>query len=156
MERATFAAGCFWGVEEAFRVLDGVLNTAVGFMGGHTENPTYKQVCSGETGHAEVVQLTYDPARISYAQLLERFWTRHNPTCLNYQGLDVGSQYRSAIFYHSEEQRRIAEDSKAALAASGAYSAPIVTEIAPAGPFWRAEDYHQQYILKNKPGYICR
>jgi len=156
MERATFAAGCFWGVEEAYRTLDGVLETAVGFMGGHTENPTYQQVCSGETGHAEVVDLKFDPARISYAQLLERFWGKHNPTCLNYQGFDVGSQYRSAIFYHSEEQRRIAEESKAELAASGKYAEPVVTEIAPAGPFWRAEDYHQKYILKNRPGYSGR
>jgi len=154
-ERATFAAGCFWGVEEAFRTLPGVLETAVGFMGGHTENPTYHQVCTGETGHAEVVDLRFDPAQISYAQLLDRFWGKHNPTCRNYQGFDVGTQYRSAVFYHSEEQRRITEESKATLAASGKYVEPIVTEITPAGPFWLAEDYHQKYLLKNRPGYSC-
>jgi len=154
-ERATFAAGCFWGVEEAFRILPGVLETAVGFMGGHTENPTYHQVCTGETGHAEVVDLRFDPARISYSQLLDRFWGKHNPTCRNYQGFDVGTQYRSAIFFHSEEQRRIAEDSRASLEVAGKYAEPIVTEITQAGPFWRAEEYHQQYILKNRPGYSC-
>jgi len=155
MEKATFAAGCFWGVEEAFRTLDGVLETAVGYMGGHTENPTYHQVCSGETGHAEVVHLKFDPEQISYAQLLDKFWGKHNPTCLNFQGWDVGSQYRSVIFYYSEEQRQIAEESKAQLAASGKYRDPIVTEITSAMPFWRAEEYHQQYVLKNKPGYSC-
>jgi peptide-methionine (S)-S-oxide reductase len=154
-ERATFAAGCFWGVEEAFRILPGVLETAVGFMGGHTKNPTYHQVCTGETGHAEVVDLRFDPAQISYSELLDRFWGKHNPTCRNYQGFDVGIQYRSAVFYHSEEQRRIAEESKAALAASAKYADPIVTEITQAGPFWRAEEYHQKYILKNRPGYSC-
>lgn len=155
-ERATFAAGCFWGVEEAFRTLDGVLETTVGYMGGHTENPSYQQVCSGETGHAEVVDLRFDPQVISYEQLLERFWGKHNPTCLNYQGWDVGSQYRSAIFYHSEGQRRMAEASKAQLAACGRFQEPLVTNIAPAGRFWRAEEYHQQYIRKNTPGYSCR
>jgi peptide-methionine (S)-S-oxide reductase len=154
MERATFAAGCFWGVEETFRTLDGVLETAVGYMGGTLDHPTYKLVCSGETGHAEVVDLTFDPAVISYAQLLDKFWAKHNPTSLNFQGLDVGTQYRSAIFFHSEEQHQQAELSKAALAASGQYSEPIVTEITPAGTFWRAEDYHQQYVRKNKPA--CR
>ncbi len=154
MERATFAAGCFWGVEEAFRTLDGVQETAVGYMGGETENPTYAQVCSGETGHAEAVQLNFDPAVISYAQLLERFWAQHNPTSLNFQGLDVGSQYRSAIFYQSEEQRQVAEQSKAELVASGKYQQPVVTEITPADTFWRAEEYHQQYVLKNRPA--CR
>ena len=155
MERATFAAGCFWGVEEAFRTLPGVLETAVGFMGGHRENPTYQQVCTGETGHAEVVDLVFDPVQISYAQLLERFWAKHNPTCLNYQGWDVGTQYRSAIFYHTEEQRHLAEKSKATLQTSGEFEGEIVTEITSAGPFWKAEDYHQQYIVKNKPGYSC-
>jgi len=154
-ERATFAAGCFWGVEEAFRTREGVLETAVGFMGGSTEQPTYHQVCSGETGHAEVVDISFDPQRISYQELLEIFWNKHNPTSLNYQGWDVGTQYRSAIFTHSEEQRRIAEASKQALVQSGKYRQPIVTEITPAGPFWRAEDYHQQYILKNRPGSSC-
>jgi len=154
MARATFAAGCFWGVEELFRTTAGVIETQVGYMGGHTENPSYKQVCSGATGHAEVVDLQFDPAIISYAQLLEKFWAKHNPTSLNRQGWDIGTQYRSAIFFHTEEQRQIAKQSKAALIATGSYSDPVVTEITPAGPFWRAEDYHQQYVLKNKPG--CR
>ncbi len=154
MERATFAAGCFWGVEELFRTLDGVLETSAGYMGGSTENPTYKDVCSGATGHAEVVDLKFDPTVVSYEQLLEKFWAKHNPTSLNFQGWDVGTQYRSAIFYHSDEQRQVAERSKTALADSGKYSAPIVTEITPAGPFWRAEEYHQQYVRKNKPA--CR
>jgi len=154
MARATFAAGCFWGVEELFRTTAGVIETQVGYMGGHTENPSYKQVCSGATGHAEVVDLQFDPAIISYAQLLEKFWAKHNPTSLNRQGWDIGTQYRSAIFFHTEEQRQIAKQSKAALIATGSYSDPVVTEISPAGPFWRAEDYHQQYVLKNKPG--CR
>lgn len=152
MERATFAAGCFWGVEEAFRTLDGVLETAVGYMGGNVDNPTYQLVCNGETGHAEVVDLTFDPEVVGYQQLLEKFWAKHNPTCLNFQGWDVGTQYRSVIFYHSEEQRRLAVHSKAELDASDKYSDPIVTEITPAGPFWRAEEYHQQYVLKNRPG----
>jgi len=154
MARATFAAGCFWGVEELFRTTAGVIETQVGYMGGHTESPSYKQVCSGATGHAEVVDLQFDPAIISYAQLLEKFWAKHNPTSLNRQGWDIGTQYRSAIFFHTEEQRQIAKQSKAALIATGSYSDPVVTEISPAGPFWRAEDYHQQYVLKNKPG--CR
>jgi len=154
MARATFAAGCFWGVEELFRTTAGVIETQVGYMGGHTESPSYKQVCSGATGHAEVVDLQFDPAIISYAQLLEKFWAKHNPTSLNRQGWDIGTQYRSAIFFHTEEQRQIAKQSKAALIATGSYSDPVVTEITPAGPFWRAEDYHQQYVLKNKPG--CR
>lgn len=151
-ERATFAAGCFWGVEEAFRSLDGVLETAVGYMGGDVDNPTYQLVCSGETGHAEVVDLVFDPAAISYRQLLERFWRKHNPTTLNRQGWDIGTQYRSAIFYHSEQQRQEAEASRAAFDASDRYTDPVVTEIVPAGPFWRAEEYHQQYLLKqNRP-----
>lgn len=154
MERATFAAGCFWGVEELYRILNGVLETAAGYMGGTTEEPTYKEVCSGETGHAEVVDLTFDPDLISFEQLLEKFWAKHNPTTLNRQGWDLGSQYRSAIFYHSDEQRQIAERSKAELDATDKYSDPVVTEITPAGPFWRAEEYHQQYVLKNKPA--CR
>lgn len=154
MERATFAAGCFWGVEELFRTLDGVLETAVGYMGGHTENPTYKEVCTGETGHAEVVDLKFDPAIVSYERLLEKFWAKHNPTSLNRQGPDFGTQYRSAIFFHNDEQRQVAEQSKADLAATDKYSEPIVTEITSAVPFWRAEEYHQQYVLKNKPA--CR
>jgi len=154
MERATFAAGCFWGVEEVFRTTEGVLKTQVGYMGGDTEKPKYKEVCTGETGHAEVVDLQFDPAVISYQQLLEIFWKKHNPTTLNRQGWDIGTQYRSAIFYHSAEQRKLADQSKADLESSGKYSDPVVTEITSAGPFWRAEDYHQQYVLKNNPG--CR
>lgn len=154
MEKATFAAGCFWGVEELFRTTAGVVETAVGYMGGAAENPTYQQVCTGETGHAEVVVLTFDPAVISYAQLLEKFWAKHNPTTLNRQGWDIGTQYRSAIFFHSAEQCQIAEQSKAKLDASDKYSDPVMTEITPVGLFWRAEDYHQQYVLKNKPA--CR
>ncbi len=150
MARATFAAGCFWGVEEAFRVLDGVLETAVGYTGGRVAQPTYQLVCSGETGHAEAVQIEYDPERISYDQLLEVFWHKHNPTTLNRQGWDIGDQYRSAIFYHTEEQREMAERSKQLLAASGLYRDPLVTEIVAAETFWRAEDYHQQYLLKQK------
>jgi peptide-methionine (S)-S-oxide reductase len=155
MEKATFAAGCFWGVEEAYRTLEGVLETTVGYMGGTTENPTYEQVCSDTTGHAEVVQLRYDPARISYRQLLDRFWAKHNPTTLNRQGVDIGTQYRSAIFYHSDEQRRLAEASRDAEQTSGRFADPIVTEIAPATPFWPAEEYHQKYIQKQKPGFTC-
>ena len=154
MERATFAAGCFWGVEELFRTTAGVLETTVGYMGGDVDNPTYQLVCSGETGHAEVVDLQFDPAVISYDQLLELFWRKHNPTTLNRQGWDIGTQYRSAIFYHNDEQRKLAEKSKAALDATDQYSEPVVTEITPSGPFWKAEKYHQQYVLKNKPA--CR
>lgn len=154
MEKATFAAGCFWGIEEAFRLLDGVLQTSVGYMGGATADPTYQQVCSGETGHAEVVEVQFDPQRISYRQLLEVFWRKHNPTTLNRQGWDIGSQYRSAIFYHNDEQRQQAEQSKAALAVSRQFEDPIVTEITLKESFWRAEEHHQQYVLKNKPA--CR
>lgn len=148
MNRATFAAGCFWGVEEKFRVLEGVITTAVGYMGGSVEHPTYQLVCSGETSHAEVVALEYDPALISYQLLLERFFTLHNPTSLNRQGWDIGSQYRSAIFYYDAEQRQLATEKKATLDASGHYDDPVVTEIVPATSFWRAEEYHQRYIQK--------
>jgi peptide-methionine (S)-S-oxide reductase len=154
MERATFAGGCFWGVEEAFRTLDGVVATAVGYMGGTTENPTYAMVCGGATGHAEVVDIKFDPAVISYRQLVEYFWSQHNPTSLNFQGVDVGTQYRSAIFYHSEDQRQQAEESKKALKGSGKYAIPVVTEITQAGTFWRAEEYHQQYFKKQKPDFM--
>ncbi len=150
MNKATFAAGCFWGVEEKFRVLDGVISTAVGYMGGHVEQPTYQLVCSGETGHAEVVDLEYDPTRISYQQLLERLFTLHNPTSLNRQGWDIGSQYRSAIFYYNEEQCRLATQMVVEVDASRRYDDPVVTEIVPAMTFWRAEEYHQQYILKQQ------
>jgi peptide-methionine (S)-S-oxide reductase len=154
MPRATFAGGCFWGVEEAFRTLDGVIATTVGYMGGTTENPTYELVCSGATGHAEVVDIKFDPAVISYQQLLEVFWSNHNPTSLNFQGVDKGTQYRSAIFFHGDEQRQQAEDSKRILDASGTYRLLVVTEITPAGSLWRAEEYHQQYLMKQKPDFM--
>jgi peptide-methionine (S)-S-oxide reductase len=147
-ERATFGAGCFWGVEATFREVDGVIDTAVGFMGGHVDNVSYRQVCWEDTGHAEVVQVEYDPARVSYKQLLDVFWGAHDPTQVNRQGPDIGTQYRSAIFFHSPAQQKAAEESKARLAASGRYSRPIATEIVPAGAFWRAEDYHQRYLEK--------
>ena len=154
MEHATFAGGCFWGTEEAFRTVDGVTETAVGYMGGTLESPTYPQVCSGQTGHAEVVDITFDPKIISYKELVEIFWTIHNPTSLNFQGPDHGTQYRTSIFYHSDEQRQQAEESKAVLAASGVYDLPIVTEIVPAETFWRAEEYHQKYFAKQKPDFM--
>jgi len=148
MEKATFGAGCFWGVEAAFRQVKGVLSTAVGYAGGHHANPTYEDVCSDETGHAEVVQVEFDPAQVSYDDLLNVFWENHDPTTLNRQGPDVGTQYRSVILYHNPAQKGAAEASKAALAKSGKFRRPIVTEIVAAPEFWRAEDYHQQYLEK--------
>jgi peptide-methionine (S)-S-oxide reductase len=148
MEKATFGAGCFWGVEAAFRQIDGVISTAVGYSGGRTANPTYRDVCSDETGHAEVVEVEFDPAKVSYEQLLDAFWENHDPTTLNRQGPDIGSQYRSAIFFHSPAQEAAARASKARLEAAKRFRRPIVTEIEPAGPFYRAEDYHQQYLEK--------
>ncbi len=145
---ATFGAGCFWGVEVAFRQVKGVSDAVVGYLGGTLSNPTYKDVCTGRTGHAEVVQITYDPSQVTYQQLLDVFWLSHNPTTLNRQGPDVGTQYRSAIFYHTAEQQRIAEESKAALAQSGRFSRPVVTEITAASAFYPAEDYHQRYLEK--------
>ena len=147
-EKATFGAGCFWGVESTFRAVPGVKEAIVGYAGGTTENPTYREVCSHGTGHAEVVQVEYDPAEVSYDTLLDVFWNNHNPTTLNRQGPDVGTQYRSAIFYHTPEQKRIAEESKKRLEASGRFARPIVTEITPASAFYRAEDYHQRYLEK--------
>ena len=147
-EVATFGAGCFWGVEELFRELSGVLETAVGYMGGNMEKPSYQDVCTDETGHAEVVQVVYDPTKTTYDKLLEIFWENHDPTTLNSQGPDVGSQYRSVIFYHSPEQQKLAEISKTALEASKKFNRPIVTQITPAGTFWKAEEYHQQYLKK--------
>ena len=148
MEKATFGAGCFWGVEAAFRQVNGVKATTVGYAGGTLENPTYKDVCSGRTGHAEVVEVEFDPAQVSYEELLKVFWDNHDPTTLNRQGPDVGEQYRSAIFYHTPEQEAAARASKAALEQSGTYRRAIVTEITPAPTFYRAEDYHQQYFEK--------
>lgn len=152
MAIATFAAGCFWGVEAAFRKLDGVTATQVGYTGGHTANPSYDAVCTGRTGHAEAVQVTYDPERIGYGDLLRTFWDVHDPTQVNRQGPDVGTQYRSAIFVHDAAQRRLAEESRAAEAASGRYRRPIATEIVDADTFWPAEAYHQQYFEKRQKG----
>jgi peptide-methionine (S)-S-oxide reductase len=146
MQKATFAAGCFWGVEHTFREIEGVIDAVSGYTGGTAEHPTYKQVCTGSTGHAEAVEVTFDPAVVSYEQLLAHFWNIHNPTTLNRQGWDVGSQYRSAIFTHSDEQRQAAEASRDA--AQTHQSKPIVTEIVPASTFWPAEDYHQRYVEK--------
>jgi peptide-methionine (S)-S-oxide reductase len=152
METATFGAGCFWGVEEAFRRVEGVIATAVGYAGGAHEDPTYRDVCSGRTGHAEVIQIEFDPARVSYAELLELFWSIHDPTQLNRQGSDVGTQYRSVIFHHSAEHEKIATSSKGGFEKSGRFRRPVVTEILPVPTFWRAEDHHQQYIAKGGPG----
>lgn len=148
MEKATFAAGCFWGVEAAFRNMRGVTSTRVGYIGGHVDNPTYQNVCTGKTGHAEAVEVSYDAAVVSYGQLLDLFWQNHNPTTYHRQGPDVGSQYRSAIFFHSPEQEKEAQASKAALDGSGRFTKPIVTEVVPASTFYQAEDYHQQYLEK--------
>lgn len=147
-ETATFAAGCFWGVEELFRTQPGVLATAAGYTGGTLKEPIYEVVSMGATGHAEAVQIECDPARISYEELLQLFWENHNPTTKNRQGPDIGSQYRSAIFYHSPEQKRLAEESRDALERSGRWKSPIVTEILPAATFWAAEQYHQKYLFK--------
>ena len=148
VETATFAAGCFWGIELAFQKTEGVLSTTVGYMGGTLREPTYRDVCSGTTGHAEVVQLTFDPDKISYKELVDIFWRLHDPTSLNRQGPDVGTQYRSAIFYHSPQQKQIAEQAKTRLQSSGKYKGPIVTEIQAAKPFYPAEEYHQSYLKK--------
>ena len=145
---ATFGAGCFWGVEETFRNISGVKNTAVGYTGGALQNPTYEDVCTSTSGHAEVVQVEYDPVEVSYEKLLDVFWNNHNPTTLNRQGPDIGKQYRSAIFYHTPEQHAAADKMKAELDRSHVFGKPIVTEIVPAEKFYRAEDYHQQYLAK--------
>lgn len=147
-EKATFGAGCFWGVEEAFRNLKGVISTTVGYAGGSKENPSYQDVCNDDTGHAEVVEVEFDPAQIGYDQLLNVFWSNHNPTTRDRQGPDVGTQYRSVIFYHSPGQRAAAEASKETLDKSGRFNRPIVTQIEPAPKFWPAEEYHQQYLAK--------
>jgi peptide-methionine (S)-S-oxide reductase len=148
MAKATFAAGCFWGVEATFRQIPGVTATRVGYTGGNMADPTYKDVCTDRTGHAEAVEVEYDPAKVSYDQLLNVFWENHDPTQLNRQGPDFGSQYRSAIFYHSPEQQQLAEASKQAREKSGQYSRPVVTQIVPEAKFFEAEDYHQQYLEK--------
>jgi len=148
IERATFAAGCFWGVEAAFRQVEGVISTEVGYIGGAVENPTYEQVCTGRTGHAEAVAVEYDSSRVSYGELLKVFWENHDPTTLNRQGPDIGAQYRSAIFFHTPEQEAAARASKETLQQSGKYKRPVITEITAAPKFYRAEDYHQQYFEK--------
>lgn len=148
MEKATFGAGCFWGVEAAFRRVEGVQDAVVGYAGGTTRNPTYENVCTGQTGHAEVVEVTFDPKRVGYERLLEVFWACHDPTQLNRQGFDVGTQYRSVIFFHAPDQETAARASLEALQASGQGPDKIVTEITPAADFWRAEEYHQRYVEK--------
>ncbi len=148
MEKATFAAGCFWGVEAAFRQIEGVTATRVGYTGGDFKNPTYKDVCSGTTGHAEAVEVEYDPSKVTYEELLKVFWENHDPTTLNRQGPDVGTQYRSAVFFLTPEQEAAAKASKEKLQKNGRYKRPIVTEINPALEFYPAEDYHQQYLEK--------
>lgn len=148
MKKATFGAGCFWGVEAAFQDLKGVISTKVGYMGGNLENPTYEDVCTDKTGHAEVVQIIFDPLKISYEQLLDIFWNNHDPTQLNKQGPDIGTQYRSVIFYHNKNQRKIAEKSKKTLQESETYKKPIITDIIPVEKFFPAEDYHQKYYKK--------
>ena len=150
MDEATFAAGCFWGVEAAFRRVKGVASTSVGYTGGTFASPTYEDVCAGETGHAEAVEVLYDPSAVSYEGLLNAFWECHDPTSLNRQGPDVGTQYRSAVFYHSPAQEAAAVASKERLESSGSYDRPIVTEIAPATTFYRAEEYHQRYLEKHR------
>ena len=149
MAKATFGAGCFWGVEAAFRRIEGVTDAAVGYAGGDRENPSYREVCSGGTGHAEVVEIEYDPARVSFDALLDAFWQMHDPTQLNRQGPDVGDQYRSVIFFHAPEQQAEALASKKRLEASGELSRPVASVIEGAPTFWRAEEYHQRYIEKN-------
>jgi methionine-S-sulfoxide reductase len=153
MEKATFAGGCFWCMEPPFEKLKGVLSVTSGYAGGHTENPKYEEVSSGETGHAEAVEVLYDPAQIPYQKLLDVFWRNIDPTTKDRQFVDVGTQYRTAIFYHSEEQKRLAEESKKALEASGRFGKPIVTEIVPAGTFWPAEAYHQDYYKNSATRY---
>ncbi|MBO0930920.1 peptide-methionine (S)-S-oxide reductase MsrA [Fibrella aquatilis] len=151
LEKATFGTGCFWCTEAMFETLDGVQSAVSGYEGGHVVNPSYKAVCDGTTGHAECVEVTYDPRKITYAELLQAFFRSHDPTTLNRQGADVGTQYRSVIFYHTDEQKRLAETAKTELDKSGAYDRPIVTEISPATTFYQAEAYHQHYFTQN-PG----
>ncbi len=155
LETATLAAGCFWCVEAVFDDLKGVEDVVSGYSGGHTENPTYKEVCGEGTGHAEVVQIRFDPEKLTFADLLRVYFTVHDPTTLNRQGNDIGSSYRSAIFYHSEDQRQTAEDVIAEITAEGIYANPIVTEVAPFDKFWPAEDYHQEYFANNPNQPYC-
>lgn len=152
-EMATFAGGCFWCMQQPFDQLEGVISTAVGYTGGNVENPAYEDVYSGRTGHAEAIEIWYDPSLISYASLLQVFWRNIDPTAMNRQFADVGSQYRTAIFYHTEEQKNLAESSKKELEKSGKFNKPIVTEIVPASAFYKAEEYHQKYYEKNQTQY---
>ena len=156
IDTATFGGGCFWCTEAQFQLLDGVLSVQSGFSGGSIKNPSYKEVCTGLTGHAEVIQVTYDTTKLSYDELLEAFWTSHDPTQLNRQGNDVGTQYRSVIFYHSEPQHQLAESYKKKLNESGAYDKPVVTEISPMTVFYKAEDYHQNYFNQNGDQPYCQ
>jgi methionine-S-sulfoxide reductase len=152
---ATLAGGCFWGVEELIRQQPGIVRTTVGYTGGHTPNPKYESVKTGSTGHAESIEIEFDPAKTSFEAILRYFFTLHDPTTLNRQGNDVGSQYRSAIFYHDNEQKRVAEEVKALVEKSGAWKKPLVTEIVPAGTFYSAEEFHQDYLQRNPGGYTC-
>lgn len=152
MEKATFGAGCFWGPELKFRQIPGVVDARVGYAGGDKSNPTYQEVCTDHTGHAEVVEVTYDPTQVSYSQLLDAFWNMHDPTQVNRQGPDFGTQYRTVIFYHTPEQERLAKEAKEKLEQSGKYHKPIATEILPAPTFWPAEEYHQQYLARRGMG----
>lgn len=151
-DRAIFAAGCFWGVEQTFREVDGVIETSVGYIGGNVQNPTYEQVCADMTGHAEAVEIHFDPERVSYEELLSSFWACHDPTTLDRQGPDIGRQYRSAIYFTDDAQREVAEKSLAAENESGKYGRPVVTEITEATDYWRAEEYHQRYVEKQRSG----
>ena len=153
IEKATFGAGCFWGVEARFRELPGVVDAAVGYMGGHTDNPSYRDVCSKTTGHAEVVEVDFDNSQLGFEELLELFFSSHNPTTLNRQGPDIGSQYRSVIFYRGGEQESTARRAILEADESSRWNQPVVTELVPAGTFWRAEEYHQQYLAKNGGGF---
>lgn len=156
LETATLAAGCFWCIEAVFDDLKGVEDVVSGYAGGHTENPTYRQVCDGDTGHAEVAQIKFDPSVVSFKDILHVFFAVHDPTTLNRQGNDVGTQYRSAIFYHDDEQKRVAEEVINEVTAEGVYDAPIVTEVVPLEKFWPAEDYHQEYFLNNPNQPYCQ
>ncbi len=155
LDTATFGAGCFWCVEAIFQKLDGVVSVSSGYSGGHTKNPSYEDVCSGETGHAEVCQIAYDPKKISYDELLEAFWMSHDPTTMNQQGADVGTQYRSAIFYHNEKQKELAEAYKKKLNDEHAFDNPVITEISPFKEFYKAENYHQNYFNENSNKPYC-
>jgi len=152
-QTASFAAGCFWGVEARFRAVEGVLDAVSGYMGGHTQNPSYQDICRGDTGHAEAVQVTFDDEQVSYDELLDLFFDSHNPTTLNRQGPDFGSQYRSAVFWHDEDQRTATEQKISEVNASGKWPDPVVTQLAKAPEFWRAEEYHQRYFEKNGAGF---